>query len=107
MQKKKQNHRVSLNESLLTKVTTTKSTDESESPQKRQLQKQPQKHYDILEISGLPSLSYQQKDSNTNVQVLKIRLNEIYREVKSRNLSIKANYSQYYNEFHGNKIEKK
>ena len=41
------------------------------------------KVYSVLDISGLPSYGNQLKSSN--IEVLKIRINDLYREMRSRN----------------------
>ena len=55
----------------------------------------------MLDLCNFPSLSTQPKDGNTNIEVLKIRINEIYRDVKSRNQMIKANLNAYYTRYYG------
>ena len=59
------------------------------------------KAYDVLDIVPLPALASQTKDPATvNVEVLKMRINEVYRDMKSRNTATKNNtqiYSSRYN----------
>jgi hypothetical protein len=37
------------------------------------------KMYDVLDITGLPTLSVQSKDGSANIEVLKIKINDFYR----------------------------
>ena len=41
------------------------------------------------------------KDSTTNVEVLKIRINEVYRDMRSRNQFAKSNINAYYVRYFG------
>ena len=64
--------------------------------------KNPAKNYDILDVGAFPMLTSQQKDS-TNVEVMKIRINQIYREMKGRNTLIKATLNTYWLKYVGDK----
>ena len=59
------------------------------------------KIYEVLDITGLPPISSQHKDGNTNIEVLKIKINEFYRDLKSRNQHTKTNLNAYYTHYHG------
>lgn len=62
--------------------------------------KDPQKIFEVLDINGLPSLCHVQKDS-TNVEVLKIKINDLYRDMKSRNQEVKSSVLSYLSRYHG------
>lgn len=58
------------------------------------------KAYDVLDIGPLPALANQTKDPvTTNVEVLKMRINEIYRDMKSRNTATKNNTQIYFSRY--------
>lgn len=58
------------------------------------------KAYDVLDIAPLPALANQPKDpATTNVEVLKLRINEIYRDMKSRNTATKNNTQIYFSKY--------
>jgi hypothetical protein len=61
----------------------------------------------VLEVATLPAVAYQQKDLSTNVDVLKMRINEIYRDMKSRNIPTKTNIQSYFTRYFGDKLENK
>ncbi len=52
-------------------------------------------------------MAYQQKDLSTNVDVLKMRINEIYRDMKSRNIPNKTNIQSYFSRYVGDKMDNK
>jgi proline dehydrogenase len=70
------------------------------------LKKDPFKGYEILEIVPFPAIATQQKDpANTNVEVLKMRINEIYRDMRSRNTATKTNAQRYLARYNSDKGE--
>jgi hypothetical protein len=56
---------------------------------------------------AFPLISSQAKDSSTNIEVLKIRINDFYREMKSRNTITKANINSYFTRYFGENNEQK
>lgn len=52
-------------------------------------------------------MAYQQKDLSSNVDVLKMRINEIYRDMKSRNIPTKTNIRSYFTRYFGDKSDNK
>lgn len=87
--------RTSLNEIVLQRSISKRSEEEQGLPKK-----DPFRHYDILDLSGMPAIATQPRDLTTNIEVLKIRINELYRETKSRNVSIKALTQSYFNRYY-------
>ena len=65
------------------------------------------KNYEVLDINGLPSISTQQKDSGTNIELLKIKINEFYRDMKSRNQHTKVNIGAYCTRYFGEGYDQK
>lgn len=55
----------------------------------------------MLELCSFPTLSTQPKDGSTNIEALKIKINEFYREMKSRNQVTKGSLTTYYAKYYG------
>lgn len=51
----------------------------------------------------MPAIATQTKDLTTNIDVLKMRINDIYRDMKSRNVSTKSACLNYFNRYFNEK----
>ena len=51
----------------------------------------------------MPAIATQIKDITTNIDVLKMRINDIYRDMKSRNISTKSSCLNYFNKYFNEK----
>ena len=82
--------RTSFNELTLQRILSKK--EEGESAPRRDCFRA----YEVLDLAPLPALASQPKDPATvNLEVLKLRINELYRDMKSRNTSTKNNMQVY------------
>lgn len=51
----------------------------------------------------MPAIATQTKDLTTNIDILKMRINDIYRDMKSRNVSTKSACLNYFNRYFNEK----